>query len=234
MFKKLGKILGGDPTKRALDEIAQTVDEINALENTYEQLSDDALRAKTAEFRQRLKDGETLDDILVEAFAVVREVSKRTIGLRHYDVQMIGGIALHDGKIAEMRTGEGKTLVATLPVYLNALTGRGVHLITVNDYLARRDARWMAPIYQLPRADRRRAANGCPHRERPQSLPDRPGKDLRPGRPAPAGHGLPPRGLPGRYRPTAPTANLALTICAITSPCSLKNASSAVIIMHHR
>ena len=149
MFKKLGKILGGDPTKRALDEIAQTVDQINALENTYEQLSDDALRAKTAEFRQRLKDGETLDDLLVEAYAVVREVSKRTIGLRHYDVQMIGGIVLHRGEIAEMRTGEGKTLVATLPLYLNGLTGRGVHLVTVNDYLARRDARWMAPIFQF-------------------------------------------------------------------------------------
>ena len=149
MFKKLGKILGGDPTKRAIDEIAQIVDEINALENTFEQLSDDALRAKTAEFRQRLKDGETLDDIMVEAFAVVREVSKRTIGLRHYDVQMIGGIVLHRGEIAEMRTGEGKTLVATLPLYLNGLTGRGVHLVTVNDYLARRDARWMAPIFNF-------------------------------------------------------------------------------------
>ena len=149
MFKKLGKILGGDPTKRAIDEIAQTVDQINALENSYEELSDDALRAKTAEFRQRLKDGESLDDIMVEAYAVVREVSKRTIGLRHYDVQMIGGIVLHRGEIAEMRTGEGKTLVATLPLYLNGLTGRGVHLVTVNDYLARRDARWMAPIFNF-------------------------------------------------------------------------------------
>ena len=108
-----------------------------------------SLKAKTAEFRERLAEGETLDDILPEAFAVVRETSKRTIGLRHYDIQMIGGIALHQGKIAEMRTGEGKTLVATLPMYLNALTGRGVHLITVNDYLARRDARWMAPIFDL-------------------------------------------------------------------------------------
>ena len=104
---------------------------------------------KTAEFRSRLADGESLDDLLPEAFAAVREATKRTIGLRHYDVQLIGGMALHQGKIAEMRTGEGKTLVATLPMYLNALTGNGVHLITVNDYLARRDARWMAPIYQL-------------------------------------------------------------------------------------
>ena len=147
MFKKLGKLLGGDPTKKALDEISQVVQQINALESEYEQLSDDALRAKTTQFRQRLADGETLDDLLVEAYAVVREASKRTIGLRHYDVQMIGGIVLHRGQIAEMRTGEGKTLVATLPLYLNGLSGRGVHLVTVNDYLARRDARWMAPIF---------------------------------------------------------------------------------------
>ena len=147
MFKKLGKLLGGDPTKRALDEISQVVEQINALENGFETLSDDALRAKTTEFRQRLSGGETLDDLLVEAFAVVREASKRTIGLRHYDVQMVGGIVLHRGQIAEMRTGEGKTLVATLPLYLNGLSGRGVHLVTVNDYLARRDARWMAPIF---------------------------------------------------------------------------------------
>ncbi len=104
--------------------------------------------AKTAEFRARLETGETLDDLLPEAFAAVREAGKRTIGLRHYDVQMVGGMTLHSGKIAEMRTGEGKTLVATLPLYLNAIAGHGVHLVTVNDYLARRDARWMAPIYQ--------------------------------------------------------------------------------------
>lgn len=149
MFKKLGKLLGGDPTKRKLDEISQIVDQINGLESTYETLNNDALRAKTAEFRQRLADGETLDDLMVEAFAVVREASKRTIGLRHYDVQMVGGIVLHRGEIAEMRTGEGKTLVATLPLYLNGLSGRGVHLVTVNDYLARRDARWMAPIFDF-------------------------------------------------------------------------------------
>ncbi len=110
-------------------------------------LSDSELRGKTDQFRQRLSTGESLDDLLVEAFAAVREASKRTIGLRHYDVQLIGGICLNQGNIAEMRTGEGKTLVATLPIYLNALTHKGVHLITVNDYLARRDARWMAPVY---------------------------------------------------------------------------------------
>jgi preprotein translocase subunit SecA len=149
MFKKIVNFLGGDPDKREISRMAQRVEAINALEAEYEKLSNDALTAKTAEFKKRLTEGETLDDVLNEAFAAVREASKRTIGLRHYEVQMIGGIVLHQGKIAEMRTGEGKTLVATLPVYLNALAGQGVHLVTVNDYLARRDARWMAPIYQL-------------------------------------------------------------------------------------
>jgi preprotein translocase subunit SecA len=122
--------------------------QIDALEEEYEKLSAEALKHKTAEFKERLKNnGGNLSDILPEAFAAVREASKRTLGLRHYDVQLIGGIVMHEGKIAEMRTGEGKTLVATLPLYLNALTGKGVHLVTVNDYLARRDARWMAPIY---------------------------------------------------------------------------------------
>ena len=147
MFQNIIKILGGDPNKREIQRKSQMVAEINALEAEYEALSDEALRAKTDEFRARLADGETLDDLLPEAFAAVREASKRTIGLRHFDVQMIGGMTLHEGKIAEMRTGEGKTLVATLPLYLNALTGQGTHLVTVNDYLARRDARWMAPIY---------------------------------------------------------------------------------------
>jgi preprotein translocase subunit SecA len=146
MFKKIMVAIGADPNTRELNRLIEKTQDINALEADYEKLSDAELKAKTPEFKQRLADGETLDDILVEAFAVVREVSKRTIGLRHYDVQMIGGMVLHDGKIAEMRTGEGKTLVATLPIYLNGLTGRGVHLVTVNDYLARRDARWMAPI----------------------------------------------------------------------------------------
>ena len=149
MLQKIIRIVGGDPHKRELNQLAEVVDEINDFESQYEALSDEALRAKTVEFRQRLEGGETLDDILPEAFAAVREASKRTIGLRHYDVQMIGGMALHNGKIAEMRTGEGKTLVATLPLYLNALPGKGVHLVTVNDYLARRDARWMGPIYHM-------------------------------------------------------------------------------------
>jgi preprotein translocase subunit SecA len=147
MLTKFLKLVGGDPHKKQVEKLYPLVDQINALEADYEALSDDALRAKTDEFRARLGEGEMLDDLLPEAFAAVREASKRTIGLRHYDVQLIGGWVLHSGTIAEMRTGEGKTLVATLPLYLNALEGKGTHLVTVNDYLARRDARWMGPIY---------------------------------------------------------------------------------------
>jgi preprotein translocase subunit SecA len=149
MFQNILKTLGMDPNKREVQTLAEIVDRINLLEEDLEKLSDEALCAKTPDFRRRLAAGETLDDILPEAFATVREASKRTIGLRHYDVQMIGGMTLHKGKIAEMRTGEGKTLVATLPLYLNALAGRGVHLVTVNDYLARRDARWMGAIFHF-------------------------------------------------------------------------------------
>ena len=123
------------------------VPDINALEPELQKLSDDDLRAKTGEFRQKLDNGADLTDLLIEAFAVVREASSRTIGQRHYDVQMMGGAALHYGWVAEMKTGEGKTLVSTLPVYLNGLTGRGLHVITVNDYLATRDAEWMGQIH---------------------------------------------------------------------------------------
>jgi preprotein translocase subunit SecA len=147
MFQKVLRLFGSDPTKREISKIAPVIDRINQLESAYEALSDEALAAKTNEFRQRLANGETLDDLLPDGFAAVREASKRTLGMRHYDVQLMGGYILNQGRIAEMRTGEGKTLVATLPIYLNALSGRGVHLVTVNDYLARRDARWMAPIY---------------------------------------------------------------------------------------
>ncbi len=146
MFQKVVRVLGGDPNRRDIEKYTDRAEEINALEPEYEKLTDEELRGKTDEFRARLAEGETLDDLLNEAFAVVREASKRTIGLRHYEVQLIGGMVLNNSTIAEMRTGEGKTLVATLPLYLNALTGRGVHLVTVNDYLARRDARWMAPF----------------------------------------------------------------------------------------
>jgi len=149
MFKNIAKAISGNPQKREIERLNERVHQINQLEDDLEKLSEDELHAKTNVFRTRLKSGETLDDILNEAFAVVREASKRTIGQRHFDVQLIGGIAMHEGTIVEMRTGEGKTLAATLPLYLNALTGKGSHLVTVNDYLARRDARWMGPIYHL-------------------------------------------------------------------------------------
>src|SRR5574341_1645526 len=141
--------LFGDSATRELRRLQPLVDAVNALDAEYSALPDDALRGKTAEFKERLAAGETLDALLIEAFAVVREASKRTIGLRHFDVQLLGGAVLHKGKIAEMKTGEGKTLVATLPVYLNALTGGGAHVVTVNDYLSRRDAGWMGPIYHF-------------------------------------------------------------------------------------
>ncbi|HEX3629119.1 MAG TPA: preprotein translocase subunit SecA [Candidatus Dormibacteraeota bacterium] len=142
----LTKVLG-DPNAREVKRHLERVADVNELESLLQKLSDDELKAKTAEFRQQLADGHTIEDILEEAFAVVREAARRTIGLRPFDVQMVGGIVLHQGKIAEMKTGEGKTLVAVLPLYLNALEAKGVHLVTVNDYLARRDAGWNAPIY---------------------------------------------------------------------------------------
>ncbi len=141
--------LTGDPNVKKLKKLQPIVDKINGLEAEFEKLSNEDLKAKTPEFRSRLEKGETLDDILPEAFATVREVGRRTMQMRHYDVQLIGGIILHRGDIAEMRTGEGKTLTATLPVYLNALEGKGAHVVTVNDYLAKRDAVWMAQIYDF-------------------------------------------------------------------------------------
>jgi preprotein translocase subunit SecA len=141
--------LFGSKNDRELKKLQKIVSKINALEASLQQLDDAALQAKTTEFKTRLSQGTSLDDILPEAFAVVREAGKRVMQMRHFDVQMIGGMVLHQGKIAEMRTGEGKTLVATLPAYLNALSGKGVHLVTVNDYLARRDAEWMRPLYEF-------------------------------------------------------------------------------------
>ena len=149
MFKNIAKAISGDPIKKMLDQYREIVEEINALEPGLQVLSDEALKAKTIEFKERLQQGESVDDLLVETFAVVREVAVRTVGLRHFDVQLVGGIVLHQGQIAEMKTGEGKTLVATMPIYLNALEEKGVHLVTVNDYLARRDARWMGPIFHF-------------------------------------------------------------------------------------
>ncbi len=143
------KTLLGDPNARKLKRYQPYITEINLLEEEIKALSDDELKGKTVEFRQRLAKGETLDDILSEAFAVVREAGRRVLGLRHFDVQLLGGVILHSGQIAEMKTGEGKTLVATLPSYLNALTGKGVHVVTVNDYLARRDAEWMGQVHRF-------------------------------------------------------------------------------------
>jgi preprotein translocase subunit SecA len=143
------KALLGDPNARKLKRYKPDVVEINLLEEEIQPLSDEDLAAKTGEFKQRLEKGESLDDLLTEAFAVVREASRRVLGMRHFDVQLIGGMVLHEGQIAEMKTGEGKTLVATLPTYLNALTGKGAHIVTVNDYLARRDAEWMGQIHRF-------------------------------------------------------------------------------------
>ncbi|MEM8885876.1 MAG: preprotein translocase subunit SecA, partial [Planctomycetota bacterium] len=147
-FGDFFKRLFGTRNERVVRTMVPLVEQINRLEPETEQLSDAQLRGKTDQFKQRLKDGETLDDLLPEAFAVAREAAKRTLGNRLFDVQLLGGIAMHRGSIAEMMTGEGKTLTAVAPSYLNALTGRGVHIVTVNDYLARRDAAWNAPVYE--------------------------------------------------------------------------------------
>ena len=149
MISGLLKKIFGSRNDRLIKQYSVVVRQINALEPGVSALSDDELRGKTDEFRARLANGETLDALLPEAFAVVREAGKRVLGMRHFDVQLIGGMVLHDGKIAEMRTGEGKTLVATLPCYLNALKGNGVHVITVNDYLANRDAEWMGRLHRF-------------------------------------------------------------------------------------
>jgi preprotein translocase subunit SecA len=149
MFTSIAKKIFGSRNERIIRRLEKNVEQINALEPQIQKLTDEQLKAKTVELRDRIKAGATLDDILIEAFAVVREASVRTLGMRHFDVQLIGGMALHEGNIAEMRTGEGKTLVATLPAYLNAISGDGVHIITVNDYLAKRDSEWMRPVYEF-------------------------------------------------------------------------------------
>ena len=149
MLKWLAQKIFGTKNERDLKKLRPYVSAINELEPQIQKLSDDQLRAKTAEFKEKLKQGASLEDILIEAFAVVREAGKRSIHMRHFDVQLMGGVVLHQGKIAEMKTGEGKTLVATLPAYLNALDGKGVHIVTVNDYLAKRDTEWMGPIYNF-------------------------------------------------------------------------------------
>ncbi len=148
MFKFLTSIFGSR-NQRLLRQYGRLVIATNALDDQMRGLPDEAFPALTVRFRERLAAGETLDSLLPEAFAAVREAGRRALGMRHFDVQLVGGIALHQGKISEMRTGEGKTLVATLPTYLNALPGAGAHLVTVNDYLATRDAEWMGPVYRF-------------------------------------------------------------------------------------
>jgi preprotein translocase subunit SecA len=147
MIDAILKKIFGTKHERDVKRMLPVVAAINALEPAMQALDDESLRGKTDELRKRLADGAEIDEVLPEAFAVCREAARRALGMRHFDVQLIGGMVLHDGKIAEMATGEGKTLVATLPAYLNALTGKGVHIVTVNDYLAKRDAQWMGPLY---------------------------------------------------------------------------------------
>ena len=172
MFGSIARKIFGTTNDRVVKALGKPVAQIAALEDEISALDDVALKGRTDAFRDRLAKGEDLDDIKAEAFAVVREAAKRSLGQRHFDVQMMGGLVLHDGKIAEMKTGEGKTLVATLAVYLNALEGKGVHVVTVNDYLARRDSRWMGQVYEFLGLtvgvivqgltnDERRAAYGC-------------------------------------------------------------------------
>lgn len=147
MFARVARLIIGTSNDRLLKTFQRRVTAINALEPTIQKLSDSELAGQTAALRAKLAAGATLDDILPEAFATCREAARRAIGLRHFDVQLLGAMVLHEGKIAEMKTGEGKTLVATLAAYLNALSGKGVHVVTVNDYLARRDAEWMGQVY---------------------------------------------------------------------------------------
>src|SRR3954467_12477737 len=149
MIGGLARKLFGTSNERRIRTYQARVDAINALEPELAKLSDDALRARTDAFKAEVAAGKSLDDVLVPAFATVREAAKRTLGQRHFDVQLIGGMVLHEGKISEMKTAEGKTLVATLPVYLNALESKGVHVVTVNDYLAKRDSEWMGQIYNF-------------------------------------------------------------------------------------
>ena len=191
MLGAIARNLFGSANERFVKKLHPLVDAVNALEAEVAALDDAALRARTDWLKGRLAAGESLDDLMVDAFATVREAAKRTLGQRHFDVQLIGGVVLHRGMIAEMKTGEGKTLVATLPVYLNALTGKGVHVVTVNDYLAQRDAEWMGADLQVPRPQRRL------HRARPR-------RRRAPRRPMPP------------TSPTAPTTSSASTICATT------------------
>ena len=160
------KKLFGDYSTKEIKRVKPLVQKVLSYEDSFAQLTDAELKAKTPEFKQRLESGETLDNILPEAFAVCREASWRVLGMKHFPVQIMGGIVLHQGRIAEMKTGEGKTLVATLPAYLNALSGKGVHIVTVNDYLARRDSEWMGKVYRFLGLDVGLIVNGLENDER--------------------------------------------------------------------
>ncbi|HEY0902007.1 MAG TPA: preprotein translocase subunit SecA, partial [Micavibrio sp.] len=169
MLLALAQKIFGSSNDRILKSYYKHIAPINALEPQFEKLSDAELRAKTDEYRQRLANGESLDGLLHEAFATVREAAKRVLGQRHFDVQLVGGAVLHSGRIAEMRTGEGKTLVSTLPTYLNALSGKGVHVVTANDYLARRDSEWMGQIHRFLGLTVGCVVNGVGEAERQQA-----------------------------------------------------------------
>lgn len=199
LIKMLTKVFGSR-NDRTLRRMRKVVNIINGMEPAMEKLSDDELKAKTAEFRARLEKGETLESLIPEAFAVVREASKRVFGMRHFDVQLLGGMVLNDRCIAEMRTGEGKTLTATLPAYLNALTGKGVHVVTVNDYLAQRDAENNRPLFEFLGMTVGINMSGLPRRRSVKlTLP---------------------------ISPMAPTTNTASTTCATTWPSARKSAFS--------
>ncbi len=221
MFKKIAQLFTGDPHKRKIEQMVKVVDQVNALESQFEQLSDAQLSSKTDEFRSRLAKNESLDDLLPEAFAVVREASKRVLGQRHYDTQIICGINLHQGSISELRTGEGKTLSATMPLYLNALSGKGAHLVTVNDYLARWQGRWMGQLFRMlgMSVGILQMAESSSEGERayiydPNVHNIR--EDLDQLRPVHRAKRI------KQILPTEPTASLALITCAITSLCAGK------------
>jgi len=203
MFKWLGGLV--DSNERELKRLQPLVDRVDALEPEFERLSDAELRAKTDQFRARYQKGEKLDNLLPEAFAAVREAAKRTLGQRHFDVQLMGGVVLHQGRIAEMKTGEGKTLVATLPLYLNSLTGQGCHLVTVNDYLSKRDPHWMGPIYHALGVSVASIQHEASHLYDPQYDSEDPRWSFM----RPVSRARPMRLI----SPTAPTMSLALTIC---------------------
>lgn len=205
MLGKLVKMVVGSRNDRLVKKKRKLVKKVNALAAEYEKLSDAALQGKTQEFRDRLAQGEKLDDLLPEAFAAVREASTRVFGMRHFDVQLIGGMVLHSGKIAEMKTGEGKTLMATLAAYLNALPGKGVHVVTVNDYLARRDAEWMGRLYGFLGLTTGVIVSDLTHEQRKSHMPP--------------------------TSPTAPITNSVSTICATTWRSVWNRKSSASCIL---